>query len=156
MVTLDSVATAVGLSKAGVVHHFATKEVLMVAVVDRVADGWEAALRAEVGDDPGPVDRLRTYVDYVLRTDFDGGDLALLADPHLREVLAERWAARIAPWTDTDAATDPADRARLQSARLIADGLWADSAMGLLTMTADERERVRALALGLIDAAVAR
>ena len=39
VVTLDSVATAVGLSKAGVVHHFATKEVLMVAVVDRVADG---------------------------------------------------------------------------------------------------------------------
>ncbi len=156
VVTLDSVAKEVGLSKAGVVHHFPTKQALMLGVVDRVADGWEAALHAETGPDAGPIERLRIYVDYVLRTDFDGGDLALLADPHLRAELAARWAERLAPWTDTDTVSDPAGRARLQSARLIADGLWADSAIGLLTMTADERDRVRDLALGLIDAAVGR
>src|SRR5699024_12701509 len=81
---------------------------------------------------------------------------ALVADAHLRAELAARWAERRAPWTDTDTVADPAGRARLQSARLIADGLWADSAIGLLTMTADERDRVRDLALGLIDAAAGR
>ncbi|MEI5604275.1 helix-turn-helix domain-containing protein, partial [Streptomyces brasiliscabiei] len=40
--TLDAVAREAGLTKPGVVHHFGTKEVLTVAVVNRIIDRWEA------------------------------------------------------------------------------------------------------------------
>ena len=80
VVTIDSVASEAGMSKAGVVHHFSSKEALMVGVVNRVMDLWEGQLAATIGEVTDPVERLRAYVDFEVLSDFDGGDLALLAE----------------------------------------------------------------------------
>lgn len=154
VVTINSVATEAGLSKAGVVHHFASKEVLMVGVVDRVIDLWEAQLIEAVGTPEDPVERLRAYVDFSVLNDFDGGDLALLADASLREQLATQWRVRLQPWFGVDVPGTSLQKASLQAARLIADGAWTDQALGLLTMPADQREHVRVIAQQLINGGV--
>ncbi len=76
--TIDAVARECGLTKPGVVHHFATKEVLTTAVVDRIIERWEGEMRARTPDDGGdPIGRLRAYVDFALTGEFDQSDLAL-------------------------------------------------------------------------------
>ena len=154
VVTIDSVASEAGMSKAGVVHHFSSKEALMVGVVNRVMDLWEGQLAATIGEVTDPVERLRAYVDFEVLSDFDGGDLALLADVKLRDTLAAQWRERLRPWFGEDAPGDAGQRAALQSARLIADGAWTDQALGLLSMTGEQRALVRGIAQRLIDEGV--
>ena len=72
VVTIDSVASEAGMSKAGVVHHFSSKEALMVGVVNRVMDLWEGQLAATIGEVTDPVERLRAYVDFEVLSDFVG------------------------------------------------------------------------------------
>lgn len=151
VVTIDSVASEAGMSKAGVVHHFPSKEALMVGVVDRVLDLWEDELTEAIGGDADPVERLRAYVDLGVLSDFDGGDLALLADVKLRDTLAAQWQKRLRPWFGEGASGTSAQKASLQAARLLADGAWTDQALGLLTMTGEQKALVRSIAQRLID-----
>lgn len=149
--TLDAVAREAGVTKPGVVHHFGTKEVLTVAVVNRIIDRWEADLHTRASADAEPIDKLRAYVDYALNGDFDSSDLALLADVNLRERLSALWAERLTPWLGSDIDTDPASRASLRAARLLADGAWFNAALGIPTVRDDERSVLRAIALQLVN-----
>ena len=148
---LDAVAREAGLTKPGVVHHFGTKEVLTVAVVNRIIDRWEADLHTRASTDAETIDKLRAYVDYALNGDFDSSDLALLADVNLRERLSALWAERLTPWLGSDIDTDPASRASLRAARLLADGAWFNAALGIPTVRDDERSVLRAIALQLVN-----
>lgn len=149
--TIDSVAAEAGMSKAGVVHHFPSKEALMVGLVDRVLDIWEGELTAAVEEVSDPIERLRAYVDLGVLSDFDGGDLALLADVKLRDTLTAQWQERLRPWFGEEAPGTTAQKASLQAARLIADGAWTGQAIGFLTMTGEEKALVRSIAQRLID-----
>lgn len=146
--TLDAVARASGLTKPGVIHHVGSKEGLMVAVVDHVIDRWTEDLDSRLPTDSTDVDRLTAYVDHALSTDFDGSDLAPLADIRLRETLRDRWTDRLSSWLVVS--TSGPLRARRIAARLLADGAWFNSAAGIDTMDDDERTEVRRIARLLI------
>ena len=149
--TIDAVAREAGLTKPGVVHHFGTKEALTVAVLNRIIDRWEADLYTRAAPDAEPIDKLRAYVDYALTGDFDSSDLALIADVNLRERLSTLWAERLTPWLGDDIDTDPASRASLRAARLLADGAWFNAALGIPTFRDDEQLILRAIALQLVN-----
>ncbi len=141
--TIDAVAREAGLSKPGIVHHFPTKEALTVAVVDRIIDRWESGLRARAADDASSIDKLRAYV--------DSSDLALLADVNLRDRLCTLWAQRLDPWFGNHIDADPASRASLRAARLLADGAWFNAALGIPTVRDDERKVLRVIAIQLVN-----
>lgn len=149
--TLDAVAREAGLTKPGVVHHFATKETLTVAVVDRLVDLWVAELEARAGESSTPQDRLRAYVDFAFTADLDPSDLALLSDVRLRHKLTEQWTTRLRPWFGADVAASARGRASLDAARLLADGAWFDRALGIVDLDEGERTRILAVALRLVD-----
>lgn len=149
--TLDAVAREVGLTKPGVVHHFPTKEALMMSVVNHIVDMWERDLRDRTPDNASPVDRLRAYVERALMEDFDKSDLSLVADLRLRDKLCEQWAQRLNPWFGMDIDADAGSRASLRAARLLADGAWFNTGLGITTMKEDERPVVRTIALQLIN-----
>ena len=150
--TLDAVARETGLTKPGVIHHVGSKEGLTIAVVDRIVDLWEADLRERAGsEDAGPVDRLRAYVAHALRGDFESSDLALIADSRLRARLCEQWAQRLDPWFGFEVDNSATKRASLRAARLLADGAWFNSSLGISTMRDDEHEDLYALAMQLIE-----
>jgi AcrR family transcriptional regulator len=52
--TLDKVAEESGLSKGGVMHHFATKEALLSGVIMHFTDQVEREMTRLVADDPNP------------------------------------------------------------------------------------------------------
>lgn len=149
--TIDAVARECGLTKPGVVHHFATEEVLTTAVVDRIIERWEGEMRARTPDDGGdPIGRLRAYVDFALTGEFDQSDLALLADVRLRDELSRRWIERLDPWFGTGVDGDLERRARLRAARLLADGTWFNAPLDMPTMSDEERSAVHRLVLRML------
>lgn len=143
--TIDAVARDADLTKPGVVHHFASKKDLTLAVLDHLLDQWEAQLQARVGDDAGSGDWLRAYAEHTLLSDMDAADLALLADPRLRESLSTRWTGRMRAWFGDS--RDP----RLVAARLIADGAWIDRCLGMLDLDQATRLATANLVAELIE-----
>lgn len=149
--TMDSVAREAGLTKPGVVHHFSTKEGLVRAVVDHIAERWERDLTSRASEASTPIDRLRAYVDFALTGDFDQSDLVLFSDVRLRELLSEQWTVRLEPWFGDQIEGSPARRAAVRAARLIADGAWLNQALGIPVFDPDERRLVHNIALQLIE-----
>lgn len=155
-VSLESAAQQAELTKPGLMHHFGTKQALMLALVDHVVDGWERELSSRLPRPPAEVsarDRIYAYVGWLTTGRTDPADLVMLADPRLRDRLSARWAERLTPWLELPAELPPDVRARLASARMLADGVWLADSTGVLPLADDERERVRAVALELLDSA---
>ena len=149
--TIDAVAREANLTKPGVVHHFSTKEVLVVAVVNRIIDRWEADLTAQATPAATALEKLRAYVSYALQGDFDHSDLAFMVDARIRDNLAEQWVTRLGPWFGDDLTGTPAQRGSFRAARLIADGAWFNKALGITTTHDDETATLLAIAQHLID-----
>src|SRR5699024_12362122 len=89
ILTIDAVAREAGMTKPGVVHHFATKEVLTLAVLAHQLDLWEAEILARPGADASAEDRLLAYVEDTVLGGVDTSDLVLLAGPKLRRTTPE-------------------------------------------------------------------
>jgi AcrR family transcriptional regulator len=152
-VSLESAAKQVGLSKPGVMHHFHTKEALMLALVDKVAEGWHKELEERLGglpEEASAVQRLGTYVEWCLTGHFDEADLVMLADPRLRQSLLGRWAERMTTWIEVPHDLPLEQRASLTSARLIAEGAWFASATDVFSPDAELRAPIRAIAAQLL------
>lgn len=150
LLTLDVVARHVGLTKPGVVHHFATKEVLTIAVVERLMDRWELDLISRVEEGGDSRARLRAYIDFAFTAEMDPSDLALLSDARLRGKLNELWVVRLTPWFGESITADPVALASIRAARLLADGAWFDRALGTVDFTETERAAILAVAQHLI------
>lgn len=158
VLTLDAVARATGLTKPGVLHHVGSKQQLMLRAVDAVVDGWETELRRypsrmgpRAGDAPfraTATTRLRSYLDFACTHDFSAADLALFADPRLRQRLREQWTLRLQPWLGPS----PEERSAVHVAvRLLADGMWFNAALDTGAATRSEKEQVRVLGHQMLD-----
>ncbi len=96
-------------------------------------------------------ERLAAYVDWACDGPFDYGDLVMFTDPRLREPLTERWNSRMGAWVDVPE-TLPADqRARLHGVRLLADGIWLNTAGNGIALSDEDTDAIRALAHHLIQ-----
>lgn len=145
-VSLESAAKRAGLTKPGLMYHFPTKEALMLALVDRVLDGWERRLAGFLGgplEQAAPAARLGAYLEWALAGEADWSDLVMFADPRLCEQLTARWVERMRPWFDVPADLPAAERARLAAVRFLADGVWFADAMSAVPPDDALREGLR-------------
>jgi AcrR family transcriptional regulator len=146
--TLDAVAAEAGVSKGGLLYHFASKRELL----DAMLDGW----LEEFGTEIAAAEEGRGFAHgYVKASDMSGwaaadratefGLLAAMVDqPGTLERVRERYAA----WQEQLAA-EAADPVDATVARLAADGLWLNDLLGLAPPTGALRERVMARMLEL-------
>ena len=77
--TLQDIIDATKLSKGAIYHHFASKEAILIAVVDRIGD-FNSAVLAEVRDKKGPTgaEKLRELFRTSMRLSFQGKILHML------------------------------------------------------------------------------
>lgn len=161
--TLETAARAAGVTKAGLMYHFATKEELLAAVLEHLMEGYEdqllaAALRRagtearELSDVP-VVERHLAYLEWACTAPLSAADLVIFADPKLRVALTERWRAQHEQWLAVPAGTSSERRRLLLAVRLLADGTWFDRASGLLELPGAEADALLALALDLLGEA---
>ncbi len=143
--TLDAVAAEAGVSKGGVLYHFASKRALIDGLLTRWLDDFEERLG---GED----DLLAAYVracDLSAagpdRTASEFGVLAaMIEEPEVLAAARERqagWMERILA-----GATDPADAWLV---RLAADGLWYSDLLGVARPEGGDRRRLMARLLAL-------
>jgi AcrR family transcriptional regulator len=141
--TIERVAQAAGVSRGGVLYHFASKEALIQAMVRRMVDQFQESLDREIAQDSEPRGRFsRAYARLTLQQDEQvgaviGGLLAGLSyDPALLAPLHER----LLEWQrQTEAELDPADAAIV---RLTAHALWTNELLLTNAVTPELRQAI--------------
>jgi AcrR family transcriptional regulator len=141
--TLDAVAAQAGVSKGGLLYHFASKRELLDALVARWLDDFQRDIDAAPG-----ANFAESYVRASdgAKAEEAGLLAALVADPNVLAAVRERHAA----WQDR-VATEGGDPVDATVARLAADGLWLADLLGIAPPQGELRERVLARLLELCD-----
>jgi AcrR family transcriptional regulator len=144
--TLDAVADRVGLSKGGILHHFATKDSLIAAMIEDVVAQFEADLTKHMQGETGPGSFARAFLRACLDPDgavtrtlrVSAGIFAAVAiNSQLLAPLRRRydvWRQRL-----EDDGIDPAIAELVRSA---ADGLWLGGVLEFGVVSAGIRQRV--------------
>jgi AcrR family transcriptional regulator len=140
--TLDTVAAEAGISKGGLLYHFATKDSLVDALVEDWLDRFEAQVVAGAAEGSwarayaracaGPRSAAERATDVALL-------VAVAGDPRGLEAVRKRYAA----WQRMLVA-DAADTVEATLVRLAADGLWFADLLGLAPPTGRLRRAVTA------------
>jgi AcrR family transcriptional regulator len=140
--TLDAVAGAAGVSKGGLLYHFASKRELLDALVAR----WLDEFQQDIDAAPGNFAERYVRASDGAKAEEAGLLAALVADPQVLATVRGRHAA----WQDRVAAEggDPIDAT---VARLAADGLWLADLLGIAPPHGDLRKQVLARLLELCD-----
>jgi AcrR family transcriptional regulator len=139
--TLDAVAAEAGVSKGGLLYHFASKRELL----DAMLAGWLEEFAAEIDAAAGEEGFGGGYVRASDMSGWAAADratefgllAAMVAEPDALDDVRARyaeWQARI-----VDEADDPV---RATVARLAADGLWLADLLGLAPPAGELREQV--------------
>ncbi|RBQ14225.1 TetR/AcrR family transcriptional regulator [Spongiactinospora rosea] len=155
--TLDAAAQEAGLSKGGLIYHFASKEQLMLAVVEYVTASWEERMLAQLGKplaEAGVAERVRAYAVVVSGAATSRADLAIFVDSVYDEALMKPWQDMLRRWLGAPSAADTRS-VDLAVARLAADGLWLADASDTSGYDAETRAaiiaRIDRLATGKED-----
>jgi AcrR family transcriptional regulator len=124
--TIDEVAREARISKGGVLHHFPSKEAIVIALLSRLIDIFEADVNARQAEDPEPVGSFTRAFLHVVNERADNCievGFALKSgfrqSPALQKLAATahaRWQARVE--------ADGLDPVRASVVRLATDGLW--------------------------------
>lgn len=152
--SLDSAARSAGVTKSGLMYHFATKEALVAALVDRVMDEQERHLSDLLDGEVATASaraRLSAYARWSLTRPHDAIDLVMLGDPRLWDRMVERWSERLAPWLAIPEEIPTEERVRLQAVRMLADGVWFADASGILPVPQRDRAALLDTALRLLE-----
>jgi AcrR family transcriptional regulator len=140
--TLDTVAAQAGLSKGGLLYHFATKDALVEALVEDWLDDFEAEVVKGTAERTWALAYARACA--LRRSAAERAtDVALLVamagDPGGLEAVRSRYAT----WQDRLVADAP-DAVDATLVRLAADGLWFADLLGLAPPTGQLRQAVTA------------
>ena len=130
----EATALEAGLTKAGVLYHFPSREELVLAVVEYVAATWEQAMLAALGRplaEATPAQRIRAYVEVAAGDDVTRADFAVYADALCRPAHVGPWNEVFSRWFDLSECPGE-EQSRLTCARFAADGLWVAKATGTM------------------------
>lgn len=150
--TLDAVAREANLSKGGLLYHFATKEALIQAMLERLIQYYEREIAQQQQDDTAPGRWTRAYVrttikprlSYPGEADFPKSKevgtaliTAAATNPKLLEPLRERFRV----WQQA-IERDGIGSTRATVVRLAVDGLWLADVLGIWTPSDKLRRQV--------------
>ncbi len=119
-VTFDSVAAAAGITRAGIIYHFTSRDDLIAAIHQRLADHWERQLEIACGKptaEATPMERLTAYI-LTCSTAASRAEFQMILDSQhtqhkaIWEDLIDRWTGR--------SERDEAERDQMTSLALLA------------------------------------
>ncbi|MBB6222957.1 TetR/AcrR family transcriptional regulator [Rhizobium leguminosarum] len=130
-VSLQAVASAAGVTKGGLFHHFPNKQALVQAVFDGMMESFDREIDDELERDSGGHGTFtRAYVrtlfaDRALNSSpWSAQTMTVLADPYSKNLWHKWINDRLVRHAGTDAGT------RLEIVRLAADGAWLAHVLG--------------------------
>ncbi|MCF4122598.1 TetR family transcriptional regulator [Antribacter sp. KLBMP9083] len=149
-ITFESVSKAAGMTKAGLMYHFATKEQLMTALVEHVIARWKAEMAAELGrpvEDSTPRERVQAFLQFAVGGGAEMADFVVFAESIRNPVIAKPWLEYLRTWFDFDTESD----VDLLVPWLAANGAWIVEATGVVALTPEQRSHLIATLQTLIE-----
>ncbi|AJQ90785.1 TetR/AcrR family transcriptional regulator [Propionibacterium freudenreichii] len=145
-VTFESVATAAGVTKAGVVYHFPTREALLLALQEYLAHQWQLDLEAQLGtpvESASQGDKLAAYARDSSHSSSRAELLLMLETVDDPQAYAP-WHAVMSRWTPALDTDQPMGDAELDHAvaRLAADGLWLYESLSTHALSPGVRQQI--------------
>ncbi|EJL7929571.1 TetR family transcriptional regulator [Vibrio cholerae] len=143
-VTLDAVAAATGMTRAGLLYHFPSREALIQATHEHLTELWEKSLIASAGkpsSEASDNERHSAYISVCTKAARRVELLLMLGSSDSRE-LGQLWQQVIDRWAPAAPQSDDAQDLDKFIARLAADGLWIHEALSTNSINTDLRKRV--------------
>jgi AcrR family transcriptional regulator len=155
--TLEKAAARAGISKGGVLYHFRTKDALVAAMVERLAEQFDDGIRAHRSRRPEAGGFALAYVeecfaepttDDEIRVERVGAAIlaAIASQPELLVTLRTAFAG----W-QRELERDAADPVTASVARFAADGLWLCELFGIDGLSPAMRDAVRLRLLDMVS-----
>lgn len=153
-VTFESVCKEAGLTRSGLVYHFASREQLLTAMHDYLAGRWEAAMEHAAGKSSATASDWERYAAYVetCSKGATAAELRFLLDSASTQGDTNAWFDVLDRWAPPlDMALRSARDLDNFVARLAADGLWVHEALSMNELSPELKELVTSRILGLLD-----
>lgn len=148
--TLEGIAEEAGISKGGLLYHYASKDDLIAAMLDRRFAGFDAALRTELEAEPAtPGAHMRAWLRATAAEEGPEAAAGLLAAVARNRDLLRPLQERYAAWQQELVTSNGLSPAGATLLRLVADGLWMSELMGFAPPENGLRDDVLALAIRL-------
>ncbi|GBG11014.1 TetR family transcriptional regulator [Paenibacillus agaridevorans] len=144
--TLDAVAQEAGVSKGGLLHHFASKEALIKGLVEHITDTFVADMEGRVKRDQRETGKWsRAYVASTFQggSESDGLTTALIAALFAKPELLGRFREQYDSWQN-EIQSDGMDPVLSTIIRLATDGLWFAELFGFGLLDDGLRSQVQA------------
>jgi AcrR family transcriptional regulator len=141
--TLADVAGAAGVSKGGLLYHFASKEALVRGMLEDTFTTFTRRMDEHVAGDAEPGRWARGYVRATFTPNRNAGPdaaAALVAGIATDRTLLDAYAEEARKWA-AQLAADDVDPATVAVVQMAADGLWLNEALGLSPLSSEERKR---------------
>lgn len=145
-VTFDSVARESGLTKGGLVYHFPSREALLIALQDYLANQWKVDLVRAAGkpvSETTSQERAAAYT-RVATTSATRAELMLIAEAATDPALSAPWAKLMDEWAPPAPSKTPLTNEELDLliAHLAADGLWIYETITGISLPQDAKEQL--------------
>lgn len=143
-VTLDAVAAATGMTRAGLLYHFPSREALIQATHEHLTGLWEQDLVKSAGktaDIASETERYTAYVS-VCSNAARRSELLLMLESSEDNELGRFWQRILDTWAPPVPSVDSDDGIDQFIARLAADGLWVHEALSSRPLPAALRKKI--------------
>ncbi|NEI48003.1 TetR family transcriptional regulator [Rhizobium leguminosarum] len=140
-VTFDAVAAETGVTRGGVIYHFSSREDLILATHEHLAQQLETQLRDLAPDPECATDRYAAYVQSCTQ-DATRAELIMMLESAKDERLSQVWAGLIDHWAPPLPSGDEPFEMKRFLGRITADGLWAHQAMTGISLSPEVKSRV--------------
>lgn len=148
-ITYESVAREAGLTKAGLMYHFASKDALMTGVIEHVVDQWQTELCEVLAvpfEESTLAQRVEAFVTFAGAGGVTQGEFVVFTEAVRRPQLSAPWLDWLRTWFGFGENTDATP---LLLAWLAANGLWIAESTGILTVTPAQRTELLGRMAGL-------
>lgn len=156
-VTFDSVSAEAGVTRGGMMYHFPSRDALLQAIHQHLADQWEASLESLAGKsihDTTPAERAIAYARTAARS-ATRAELLFLLQSSTRPEFTAPWDGVLERWAPPAPQTvdDPVALSQF-IARLAADGLWVYESLSSKPLSPKVRQQVAEHLARVIDPAL--
>jgi len=142
-VTFQAIANKIGLSKGGIIHHFASKEALLEELFDQSLLELSDLIKEEGEKDPN-IDCAIAYLKVVCSDMQDTYYLntmnVILKGTVNNAFLRQKWKR----WVTQNLTVDFTDKTSTKSliTLLVADGMWFSDTLNIYPLSVDQRQNI--------------
>ncbi|AYD05324.1 MULTISPECIES: TetR family transcriptional regulator [Rhizobium/Agrobacterium group] len=143
-VTLDAVAVETGMTRAGLLYHFPSREALIQATHEHLTGMWEKELVASAGksaDAATEAERHAAYINVCAKA-ARRVELLLMLENADNKALGDLWQHIIDRWAPPAPNIEDAAGIDKFIARLAADGLWVHEALSARPLPTALRKQI--------------